>query len=283
MFKPLLDEDFSAAAELLAEGFPQRGRDGWEQGLQSLRRHARNADVGVPLGLLMMDRGQPVGVALMPASRRYRPDGQPYTLVNLSSWYVKPAQRWRAGLMLRAMVADNTRVYIDLTPTEEVQRMLPLFGFKPVNQGTTVALLPLVALGSSSGARLRALCETDTLPAGAPPRDMLLAHRELQCVSLMLEHPQGQALLVYRPRPLRGVPGARLKYIGSHALMVQHLPLLARHLLSRGMSVLSWDTRETTPPGLALIQRQGGLWYARGENFADCTDFVGTELCILGV
>ncbi|MBL8328706.1 MAG: hypothetical protein JNJ71_07615 [Rubrivivax sp.] len=284
MFRPLMEADFPAAAALLAEGFPNRSLAFWESGLNRLRVHARNQEAGVPLGLLLQHEGQLAGVALMPASLRQRADGSRYPLVNVSSWYVRPEHRLRAAPMLRAMVADKRCAYIDLTPTEEVRRMLPLFGFKTVNAGTTVGVLPLLALGSAAAARIRPLRADDVLPAQAPPLEMLLAHRELDCESVLLEHEGGQTLFVYRSRPVRRLPAARLKYIGSHAVMQRCLPVLARHLLARGFLLMSWDTRGTDAPSTASLRRRpGGLWFARGETFDDVTDFIGTELCILGV
>lgn len=283
MLRPLLPDDFPAAAALLTEGFPQRGEAFWQQGLQLLARHAGNRAVGVPLGMLMWDGNRPVGVALMPASPRQQLDGTQRVLVNLSSWYVQPAQRWRAALMLRAMVAEPGHTYVDLTPSGDVERMLPLFGFRAVNRGTTIALLPQLLLGPGGGARVRPLRSDDRLPDRSPTMDQLMAHRELGCHSLLLEHNGDRTLLVYRHRTIRKLPGARLKYIGSHVAMQRHLPVVARHLLARGVLMLSWDTRDEPMQGRAFVHRAGGIWYARGDTFDDCTDFVGTELCILGV
>ena len=283
MLRPLLDEDMPAAAELLAEGFPERSLAFWQQGLQRIRRHAGNQAAGVPLGRLMVDGTRLVGVVLTPASLRAKPGGSPFALVNVSSWYVRPEFRWRAGMMFRAVVADPQQVYIDVTPNEEICRMLPLFGFKPMNTGTTLAVLPMLALRPAQGARVRLLRADDRLPVGAPPLEMLLAHRELGCESLLLEHDQGQTLFAYQRRRYRRLPAARLKYVGSHRVLERHLPALARFLLGRGFPLMSWDSRIEAPTRLPLIQRPGRAWYARGHDFDDHTDFIGTELCILGV
>jgi hypothetical protein len=284
MLRPLRDEDFPAAALLLTEGFPDRTLAFWQHGLQCMRRYAQNEAAGLPLGHALMDGDIMVGVVLTPASPRARPDGSAYVLVNVSSWYVKPEFRWRAGMMLRTVLANQQHVYVDITPNEEVCRMLPLFGFRPVNTGLTVALLPWLALRRSHGARVRPLRSDDSLPPEAPPMETLLRHRELACEPLMLEHSQGQELIVYRRRTYRRMPAARLKYIGSHATLVRHLPALARYLLLRGMPFLTFDSRADTPAGLPLIQVPGRKWYVRGQaDFSDHTDFVGTELCILGL
>jgi hypothetical protein len=283
MLKPLLEDDFPTAAALLAEGFPVRTRAFWEGGLQRLKRHAGNAACGVPLGQLLVSDGQAVGIALTPASPRLRSDGRRYNLINFSSWYIRPEHRWRAPLMLRGLVRDPEATYIDLTPTPQVEKMLVASGFSLVNAGSCIAPLPLQAALPGRGARLRELAATDTLSQTAPPMEMLLAHRELGCVPLVMEHEGGSTLFVYRPRPLRGLPAARLKYIGSHARLVRHLPVLARHLLARGLLWLTWDARDGHAAGLGTLRRDSGKWYAKGEITADCTDFIGSELCILGL
>jgi hypothetical protein len=283
MLRPLLDEDLPAAAELLAEGFPERSLAFWRHGLQLMRRHAGNPAAGLPLGQLLVDGTRLVGVVLTPASLRGRPDGSQYVLVNVSSWYVKPEFRWRAGMMLRAVVADPRHVYLDITPNEHVCRMLPIFGFKPMNTATTLAVLPALALRSTHGAWVQPLRADHNLPAGAPPMDMLLTHRELGCEPLLLQHDHGQTLFVYRRHRYRRLPLARLTYVGSHAHLQRHLPVLARHLLGRGIPLLSWDSRIDGPTHLPLVRKPGRSWFARGDDFADHTDFIGTELCILGV
>jgi hypothetical protein len=283
MLRPLDEDDFPLAAALLAEGFPVRTRAQWDAGLQLLKRYAGNAACGVPYGRLLVVDGQAVGIALTPASERQRADGSRVTLVNFSSWYVREEHRWRAPLMLRALVADPRATYLDLTPLPQVEKILQVVGFRAVNDGTTVASLPLCAAGTAHGARVRELTDADRLPPGSPPREMLLAHRDLGCVPLLLEHEGGSTLFVYRPRPLRRMPAARLKYIGSHRLLRRHLPALARHLVARGLLFLSWDTRRGEAPRWGTVHRGWGTWYAKGEIDEDCTDFIGSELCILGV
>ena len=120
MLHALTENHFPTAAALLAEGFPERSRAFWSHGLGRLARHAGNASCGVPLGALWLSDGEPVGVALTPASPRTRPDGSPRPVVNLSSWYVRPPHRWRAPLMLRALLRDPRATYVDLTPSPPV-------------------------------------------------------------------------------------------------------------------------------------------------------------------
>ena len=280
---PIQEHQWPAACRLLAEGFPGRSPDFWAEGLRRLQRHTDNDEAGIALGHLLWQGEEPVGIALSPASRRTGPSGQVRTLINFSSLYVRPEHRWRTALLARAVMADPQAVYTDLTPTPEVQKMLPMLGFAPVNEGTSIELLPVHALRPSPRARVREWRPADPLEPGAPPARTLQHHRELGCVPLVLEHAGGQTLLVYRSRPLRGLRAVRMKYIGSHAVFERHLPALARHLLWRGFAALSWDARGPRRPGLGTLRRPRGVWYARGDRFDDRTDFIGSELCILGV
>lgn len=283
MLRPLVPADFPTAAALLAEGFPARSLAVWEQGLQRLLRHAGNAHCGVPLGQLMQVKGEAVGVALTPATTRRRVDGSQRLLINFSSLYIRPAHSWRAAQFFRTVLADPAATYLDLTPAEHVQPMLPLFGFRQISLGSDIVALPAAALRQGGRGRLRPLLDSDELPPGAPDVALLMAHRELGCLPLLLDHAEGRTLIVYRSRPMRGVPAARLKYIGSHRQLRAHMPLLARYLLARGFMVLTWDARPELPPPAAGYRRGVLPWFARGEIDDDVTDFIGSELCILGV
>jgi hypothetical protein len=283
MLHALTEDHFPTAAALLAEGFPERSRAFWAHGLGRLAHHAGNGSCGVPLGALWVSDGEPVGVALTPASPRTRPDGSPRPVVNLSSWYVRPQHRWRAPLMLRALLRDPRATYVDLTPSPPVEKMLLASGFRAVGTGTTLAALPVCAVGRARGARVRPLAAGDRLGCAVPPPAVLQAHRELGCLPLVMEHEGGPTLFVCRPRAVRGLRAVRLEYVGSHQALQRHLPALARHLLARGFLCATWDTRDGAPPRAGTSQRDWGRWYARGEIENDCTDFIGTELCLLGV
>jgi hypothetical protein len=281
MLRPLLDGDFPVAASLLNEGFPSLSESFWLAGLKIVRARCSNASLGLPVGWLMMDGEQAVAVALAPASVRLAADGQQQTLVNVASWYVRPQFRWRAALMLRAMLSDPNVVYIDVTPTPDVARMLTLMGFRAINVGVVVACTAVHAWRSAPGVRVRELRPDDALPPYSPPRDQIEAHRELGCVPLLVEDGRQATLLIYRSKRMRGVPVARLKYIGSHVALNRHMGAVARLLLIKGFAFLSWDRRSTTPHSPFNVLRSGGIWYARGGNFEDRTDFIGTELSLL--
>ncbi len=281
MLRTLQEADFPAAAELLSEGFPARSLGFWQAGLRTLHEHSFNAQLGFPAGWLLFDAEQPVAIALTPASLREGRDGRRETLVNVASWYVRPAYRWRAAPMLRAMLADPNAIYLDVTPNEEVSRMLVLFGLKPVNTGTVMAAVAGHAWRAASGARVRELQAGDVLPPGSPPSEQIEWHRKWGCRPLLLEQASSRSLLIYRARRVRGLPVARLKFIGSHAELHRCFGAVARHFAAQRFVFLSWDRREHTPSSVFNVVRPGGIWYARGGEFEDRTDFIGTELSLL--
>lgn len=279
------DSDLAHAERLLCEGFPSLRAPFWAAALARLKRYGGNAEAGVPLGYLMLDRDEPVGVMLTPARLQARPDGGVHRIVNLSSWYVRPAYRWRAGFMLRNLLADEAAVYTDLTPTPEVQKMLPVLGLVPINAGVALHLLPLLCLHPARGARLRPLAPDEPAPPGGPPRAMVEAHRELGCVPLVLEHPGGQALVICKRTRVRGIPAAQLVFAESQALLLRHRGALARGLLALGLLLFVHDTRQPGNSPTRLFRRRD-IWFARpaadgGGAFDDRTDVFASELCIV--
>jgi hypothetical protein len=94
-----IDEgDVAAVAELLRGGFPNRNRRFWQRALSALAR--REPPPGLPkYGYLLESAGAPVGAILMICSAMRTGD----TLAprcNLSSWYVEPAFRTYAPLLV---------------------------------------------------------------------------------------------------------------------------------------------------------------------------------------
>ncbi len=279
--RPLDEKDFALAAELLHEGFPRLRPAFWAAALQRLQRYGGNAQTGVPLGWFMLQGDEPVGVVLTPASLRQRPDGSSQCVVNLSSWYVRPEFRWRAGFMLRGVLNDATTVYTDLTPTPEVQKMLPLLGFDAVNRGVALHLLPLLCLHPGGGGQLRVLQPGEPWPHAGPPREQIEAHRELGCLPLVLQPATGAPqLLVLKLCRLRGLPAAQLVYADSISQLLAHRGALARLLLRQGVLLFMHDARQ---PGSTPTRwfRRRDLWFVRGSGFADRTDAFASELCII--
>lgn len=244
-----------------------------------------NAAAGVPLGYLMTDgERRPTGVMLTPASTRKAPDGDRATVVNLSSWYIEPAQRWRAPLMLQTILRKHDAMFTDLTPTEEVRKILPSFGFKPVNQGVMITPVPLFAARPASGATVHDPNPADMQILPEDLRNLLEAHRGLGCLVGMLKTRNGTFPLMFRPRQLKGLPAAKLIYCDRLSELHDHLPAVARFLVRHKILTLIYDD-------LGQKKRAGQIIRIRGLKFAKPgaglapqhgrIDHVGSELSLM--
>ncbi|MCZ8375522.1 MAG: hypothetical protein O9342_09115 [Beijerinckiaceae bacterium] len=277
MLTPITPARAPEAVSLLVEGFPERGAAFWQRSLQQILDWPGNALAGYPPGFFWLEKEQPVGILLTPASPRGGPGGR--VVVNVSSWYLRADFRWKAPLMLRAVFRDPGPVFTDLTPTPEVQAMLPAFGFRPVNPGIGLQLTPLLALRPGGDVRVRAWQPDDRLDGAAPPPELIARNRDRGFATLVVEQGPDRHLCVFRPFRYRALPAAFSIFIGSHAALPAAWPAIARHLLARGILVVQCDVRADVPHPLALRRR--GLWFAKGESFDDRTDHLGSELCLL--
>ncbi len=277
MLTPITPALSSRAIDLLDEGFPGRGRAFWEAGLTRIIEWPGNAAADFPPGFVWLDKDEPVGILLTPASPRPRPDG--CVLVNVSSWYIRPDYRWKAPLMLRALFRNPKAIFTDLTPTPDVQAMLPAFGFRQVNAGIALQFTPLLALKPGPNAKVRPWQLDDRLDAAAPAPEIIAFHCDQGYPTLVIEWGETCHLVMCKPFLYRGLRAAEAVYIGSHAAMAAALPALARKLLSTGVIILQSDIRPGKPKPIGFRKR--GLWFAKGESFDDRTDHLGSELCLL--
>jgi len=92
------DSDVDGVADLLTKGFRIRSRDYWRRALEKLGSHPTPA--GLPkYGYLLESGGVPVGVILLIFSSIPASDAA-VTRCNVSSWYVEPAFRGHAALLI---------------------------------------------------------------------------------------------------------------------------------------------------------------------------------------
>src|SRR5581483_5345863 len=95
--RQIQDEDLSAVASLLTQGFPARTRKYWTTGLEALRRRA--SPEGCPrYGYLLDADGSVVGALILIFSER---PGRRIRC-NVSSWFVAPDYRAYAAALVSA-------------------------------------------------------------------------------------------------------------------------------------------------------------------------------------
>lgn len=281
--RPIHNDERTILVDLLCEGF-KKPRSFWSDGLERIVRLGGNAVAGVPLGYVLSDNGQPVGVVLTPASVRLTPAGAQATVVNLSSWYVAPRHRWRAPVMLQSILRAHDAMFTDLTATPEVRKINEALGFETVNRGLIVTPLPAVALARSGGATVRELDARAALELPADIGPFLLRHKDIGCLPAVIETPNRLLPLLFRSTWRKGLPMAHLLYCESNSALAEYLPAVARFLVARGMVIMVGDDRGQRlrlgqvrrPYGLKLARPGGGLSVA-----PDRVDYAGSELCCL--
>ncbi len=277
-------DDLATAVQLLTRGFSAKPASIWSAFFDRMQRLGSNAAAGVPFGYLLSGSKRPTGVMVTPASTRVREDGTAGAVINLSSWYVEPEERWRASRMLQSVLKRHDAMFTDLTPTAEVQAMLPALGFVPLNHGVVITALPVAAALPADDAIVVALAEKH---AALMPKELfalLSAHREVGCLPAMLELRDRSIPLLFRRRMLKGVPAAKLLYCSDLAAFQAAIPAVARFLLKQGIALLMSDDHGL-PLRTGQLQRRRGLKFARpGGGLAPApvaTDHAASELALL--
>ena len=216
MLKPLDVSDLDLAVDLLCEGFPDRPAEWWRAALDRMQRYGGNREADYPIGFLLVDGDAAAGIILTPAGLRMGPGGVSRLIVNTSSWYVRPAYRFRAVAMLRALFGWRNAVFTDLSPSPEVTRMMPFLGFEQIALGFNIDVLPQLALRTPFAGRVRAFAPGDPVPQVGPSRAMIEAHRALGCLPVLLDCDGETQLLVFRHGKVRGLPAVTLVHAQSN-------------------------------------------------------------------
>nr|WP_052232313.1 hypothetical protein [Methylobacterium sp. ZNC0032] len=262
---------------LLMEGFPATSRAFWERGLER-----QVALQGGDFGYCLEAGGQVVGIMLALRSTRSRPDGTLYPVVNLSSWYIQPAHRWRAVPMLRAIVEESDGLVTDLTASESIYRMNAAVGLSPWSNGMILAgVLPWAALPARRGSSVLRLAQA-TAVLGPAEAAMLEWHERDGLIAGVLCEETSTCPLLFRPIRRKGVRFAQLIFAGSRKAVIRNLPAVMRFLAGRGILFLSIDAyREDCPRGAFFRPGRQRFW--RGVVDRDRLDYAYSELVLFGV
>ncbi|SFA80338.1 hypothetical protein SAMN03159496_00455 [Rhizobium sp. NFR07] len=272
-------DGLEAAAELLLQGFPSRSLAFWQDGLKRLSDYSNDANAG-SIGNMLMADGVPVGVLLTINRRDSQTDRK---IVNLSGWYVREDHRWYAPRMLLSALSDAGAVYTDLTPSDAAVAMNDRLGFRTIGYDVHLLPLPLLAVTGRGRGRLRSI---DDLPEGAlagPIRQDLARHRALGCIVTTIEAGGKFHPLVFDTFRRKGIPIARVIYAESNDLIIEHLGPLSRHLIARGIPLLSLRMPERSTLPCSWLWRRGLRYQVKGEWDERKTDELYSERVLLKV
>jgi hypothetical protein len=276
-FRQITDADVNDVVELLTRGFARRSRAFWQDVLARLAAHATPA--GMPRYGFMLDTGNgPVGVILIVAATT--PTGE--VRGNPSSWYVEPAFRTYASMLISRAISRKDVTYLNLTSQPHTRPILDAQGYTCFARGTFIAALPLMIV-RGPWARI--------LPADATPRasftsfehQVLRDHAGYGCTALWCETEERAYPFVFRVRWINGIPCAQLIYCRDVEDCVRFAGPLARYLMLRGYTFLLIDANGPIPglTGKYFVDRMPR--YFRGPQRPRLGDLAYTEIAMFGV
>jgi hypothetical protein len=239
-WRQIEEADLTGVADLLARGFPVRSLAHWQRAFARLRTHR-----GVPdlprYGYLLECGGAPVGVILTISSVRPAGD-EPRVLCNLSSWYVEPAFRAYAPLLISAAARQRDITFVNVSPAPHTVKIVEVQGFKRYSTGQFVALPALAPAPDDVRIRLHDGDEPPPAACDAIEVELVRSHREYGCITLWVITPNRALPFVFLPRRVSGViPCVELVYCPSLAAFIRFARPIGRALLRRGRAFVLID------------------------------------------
>jgi hypothetical protein len=280
--RQIAESDIDAIIDLLARGFPVRGHAFWQQALKGLSKHA--PPPGLPkYGFLLESGGVPVGTLLSICSTT-RVGNTLAARCNLSSWYVEPAFRSYAPLLVSRALAYKDVTYLNVSPAPNTWPIIEAQGFSRYCDGVVVAAPALSGL--FSGGKVEVFdANTRPLVAHDPfEQEILRQHADLGCISLWCATPERAYPFVFRQRWAKKVlPCAQLIYCGDVADLVRFAGPIGRYLAWHGIPFVIVDA-DAPVSGLIGIYRRGSMpKYFKGPQRPRLGDLAYTEYAVMGV
>jgi hypothetical protein len=276
--------DLPAIAELLTHGFPNRGPQFWHHALERLTHHAPPAGLA-KYGYLLESGGRPVGAILMICSAMPGDTGETFQpRCNLSSWYVEPAFRAYAPLLVSQALRQKDVTYLNVSAAPHTWPIIEAQGFSRYSEGIFVCLPALSR--DARGEHIEVLDVAEAPLAGADPfeREILVQHAAHGCISLWCATPSGAHPFIFRPRLVKGIiPCVQLIYCRDITDFAHYAGPIGRYLALRGRGIVIVDANGPVH-GLVGIYRAGSKpKYFKGPQRPRLGDLAYTEYAILGV
>lgn len=272
------DADAAAIAALLTRGFPDRSAAYWTKALAQLRDHPTPADCP-KYGYVLEAGDRLVGVILL-IFVALRTGETPTLRCNLSSWYVEPAYRGFASLLIAGAIRKKDATYINVSPAEHTRQTIEMQGFTCYARGQFYAV-PMLA-PPLRNVQIRVI--TADTPATDPETELLATHAKYGCLSVICEC-EGHTfpfVFVWRRYARNILTGAQLVYCRDSADVRRFAGPLGWFLLKRGCATVMIDANGPLP-GLAGIYFAGKApKYYRGALAPHPGDLAFTEIVLFG-
>jgi hypothetical protein len=274
--------DISAVAKLLARGFPTRSRHFWLSALGELDR--REPPPGLPkYGYLMEIDGAVVGAILVICSAMQGGDASTMRC-NLSSWYVEPAYRAYATLLVAQALRHKNVTYLNVSAAPHTWPIIEAQGFSRYCDGIFIAVPMLNAPPRDIVVNVLDARERPSVDFDPFDQEVLLQHAAHGCISIWCVTPEHAYPFVFRRRFVRHIlPCAQMIYCGDIGDFVRFAGPIGRYLARFGRPFIIIDANGPVR-GLVGAFRRGSMpKYFKGPQRPRLGDLAYTEYAILGV
>jgi hypothetical protein len=275
--------DIGGVVDLLTNGFRDhhRTRDFWVQALKRLSEHP--TPPGFPrYGYLLECEDTTVGVILLIFSS-ILVEGATSIRCNVSSWYVEPAFRGYAAMLVSRALRHRHVTYFNITPVPHTLPILEAQGYVRYCAGRFISV-PALSAGSY-GARVEAV-DPEVYPdedLSSYEIELLLTHANYGCMSLICSLANRRHPFVFMTRRrYRFVPYAYLAYCHDLEHFVRFAGPLGRFLAWRGFPLVVLDSNGPLR-GLIGTYSAASPKYFKGPDQPRLGDLAYSERVMFGV
>jgi hypothetical protein len=238
VIRQLEHSDLSETARILAEGFPRHSLECWQARLRTLAQ--RDPAPGTPFfGYgLYVDGLQGVGLTI---GSLHGPPEARQTIVNGSSWTVRPAHRGAAALELyRRSMSGKGMTFSDLSSGANTRKMIKICGFTEYTAGTVIA----VGVARARGPKRRIVPLSDAERSGLSPEraEMMRYHEARGCLTFCVDTNGRLAPFMFFARSMKsGLRVAQLIYCERLRDLIDNSLAITVEALKRGCAALLVD------------------------------------------
>jgi hypothetical protein len=276
------EADIHAVATVLGRGFPNRSREFWLRALDRLAGH--EPPLGLPkYGYLLESGNDPVGAILLIFSTMH--EGEKFTTrCNLSSWYVEPAFRAYATLLVSHALRHKDVTYLNVSAAPHTWPIIEAQGFSRYCDGIFIAMPSLQGLFKNTDVKVFGAGQKPAVGFDPFDQEILSRHAEHGCISLWCETAERAYPFVFCPRLVKhALPCAQMIYCGDIADFVRFAGPIGRYLACRGKPFVIVDSNGTIPGLVGTFRRGSMAKYFKGPQRPRLGDLAYTEYAVLGV
>jgi hypothetical protein len=280
--RQISDRDIDGVVDLLTRGFRLRSRDYWRRALEKLSLHRTPAELP-RYGYLLESGGDLVGVILLIFSA-IPGAGAPRMRCNVSSWYVEPAFRSHASLLISQAIKHKNVTYVNVSPALHTRPIVEAQGFSRYSSGQFVAAPALSMSGPSGAVKVIGVDQRPAAHFEPGELELLRAHQELGCLSLWGVTSQAAHPFVFMPRRAKGViPCVQLIYCRQISDFIRLARPIGRYLAARGRPLVIIDANGSIPGLIGKYVDGKAPKYFKGPDRPQFGDLAYTEAVLFGI